>query len=278
MNPLVYIIILNWNGKDLTKECVESLLKVEYDNYKILVVDNGSSDGSVGVLLKRFTDIEVLELDDNFGYADGNNAGFRSLKKNKPKYIIFLNNDTLVDANFIEPLIKPLEVNQQNGQTVPKIYYANERNTIWYAGGKVNLWIGKISHIGIRRSDSSKYSHIKKTGYATGCCFAIRYDDFAQYNGFDTTFPMYAEDVDLSLRIRNDGKNVLFIPESKVWHKVSSSLGGEFSFRKFWRKYKGNLILFKKHTYILQRVTIMLSWIILIPFKIVNLLYFLLRR
>ncbi|GAI89148.1 unnamed protein product, partial [marine sediment metagenome] len=107
MNPLVYIIILNWNGKDLTMDCLKSLAKVQYDNYKILVVDNGSNDNSVDVIKKEYPNVEILQLDKNIGYAAGNNAGFEFIKIKNPDYIIFLNNDTIVDKKFIEPLIVP---------------------------------------------------------------------------------------------------------------------------------------------------------------------------
>jgi GT2 family glycosyltransferase len=144
MNPLVYIVILNWNGSGLTIDCLKSLAKVQYDNYKILVVDNGSSDDSVNIIINEYPDVEILQLESNIGYAAGNNAGFEFIKNKNPKYIIFLNNDTIVDEYFIEPLVKPLQKNSQIGQTVPKIYYANKKDRIWYAGGKVNLWLGLV--------------------------------------------------------------------------------------------------------------------------------------
>ena len=105
MNPLVYIIILNWNGKDLTLDCLKSLSKIQYDNFKILVIDNGSTDDSVKIVKQKSPNVEILQIDKNIGYAAGNNAGFNYIKNKNPDYLIFLNNDTTVDPNFIEPLI-----------------------------------------------------------------------------------------------------------------------------------------------------------------------------
>ena len=111
-NPSVTVIVLNWNGKDLTLECLDSLNKVDYSNYNILVVDNKSSDSSVESINKIYPDISVLKLDNNYGFAGGNNRGFNSLNNDKPDFVIFLNNDTVVDKDFINPLINPLLTNK----------------------------------------------------------------------------------------------------------------------------------------------------------------------
>ena len=278
MNPLVYIIILNWNGKDHTLDCLESLTKVLYDNYKILVVDNGSIDDSVSTITLKYPIVDILQIDSNIGYAAGNNAGFEHAKKQNPMYIIFLNNDTIVDEKFIEPLVKPLIDKSEVQQTVPKIFYANDKNRIWYAGGKVNKWLGLVYHNGIRKKDSIKYSESQPTDYATGCCFCMRYQDFKKIGGFDDTFPMYGEDVDLSLRIRSYGKIILYAPNSIIWHKVSSSVGGELSILKIKRKILGLIKLFSKHADFLQKITIGLSWIISIPYQLLKFIYLIIKN
>lgn len=278
MSPSVYIIILNWNGKELTLDCLKSLSKVQYDNYKILVVDNGSIDGSVKAIAKQYPKVEILPLESNLGYASGNNAGFEYIKKTNSNFIIFLNNDTIVAPNFIEPLVKSLNVDSAIGQTVPKIYYANHINKIWYAGGKVNLWIGAVFHEGIRKSDAELYQQSKITDYATGCCFCMRTADYAELGGFDTSFPMYGEDVDLSLRIGETGKKVMFVPESNIWHKVSASVGGELSTSKFKRKIRGLVKVFNKHTNILQKVTIGISWTVSIPYFLIKFIYLKIKK
>ena len=278
MNPLVHIIILNWNGKDLTLDCLKSLTRVKYNNYKILVVDNGSTDDSVKVIQNEYPNVEILQLDKNIGYAGGNNAGFEHIKNQNPEYVLFLNNDTIVDPNFIEPLVKPLLDNSEIYQTVPKIFYANSKNKIWYAGGKVNLGLGQIYHIGIRKYNSSQYTKSQYTDYATGCCFCMRSNDFEKLGGFDTSFPMYGEDVDLSLRIRANEKKILYVPDSIIWHKVSASIGGELSILKLKRKLHGLIKLFGKHTNIIQKITITLSWIISVPYQLIKLIYLIIKK
>ena len=271
----VTVIILNWNGKELTIECLESLEKVNYSNFNILVVDNGSTDRSVDALKEKFPDVSILALENNSGFAGGNNRGFDSLKPDPPEFVIFLNNDTIVDKNFIEPLVKQLLTNKHVSQTVPKIYYENDPKLIWYAGGIVNLWAGSIYHLGIRQYDGPEYSKTHKTKYATGCCFCMRYDEFKEFGGFDETFPMYSEDVDLSLWVRAAGKQVWFVADSKIWHKVSASLGGAFSYGKMVRKARGLFLLIKKHANPIQWVTIIICSPFLLLVNIIK--YFRLR-
>ena len=268
--PSVTVIVLNWNGKDLTIDCLESLQRVNYLNFNILVVDNGSTDGSVELLKEKFPEVSILVLEKNLGYAAGNNRGFDSLKPDPPEFVIFLNNDTTVDENFIEPLVRQLLTYKKASQTVPKIYYENDPKLIWYAGGIVNLWTGSIYHLGIRQYDGPAYSKTHKTKYATGCCFCMRYEEFKEFGGFDETFPMYSEDVDLSLWIRAAGKQVWFVPDSKIWHKVSASLGGAFSFGKIVRKARGIFLLIKKHANLVQ-------WLILIVLLPIQLIIVLLK-
>ena len=140
----VTVIVLNWNGKVLLEDCLGTLEKVEYNNYNVLVVDNGSTDDSVQYIETNFFAVDVLKLDKNLGYAGGNNAGFKHvLLKNDPEIVVFLNNDTIVDAHFISTLVKKLD-DPDAGISSPKIYYAHEPERIWFNGADINLATGKI--------------------------------------------------------------------------------------------------------------------------------------
>ena len=176
MERSVNIFVLNWNGKKIINECLHSLMKISYTNSKIIVIDNGSKDDSVSFISKEFPKVKIVELNHNFGFAKGNNMGFNSI--DHADYSIFINNDTIVDSAFVEPLINTLEKNNNIAQVSPKIFYYNKKNRIWYAGSIVNLPIGYIRHKGIRKNDSPIYSHLSKTDYATGCCICMRSNDF----------------------------------------------------------------------------------------------------
>lgn len=252
----VNLFVLNWNGRDLTLDCLSSLEKITYPNVKVYVIDNGSSDNSVTAIRNQFPDYEIIRLPENYGFARGNNAGFE-LVKQKADYTIFLNNDTIVDPNFVEPLINAMESNSTVKQSTPKIFYADNLDYIWFGGGKVSLWAGWIRHLGIRQKDSMQFSFNRNVDYATGCCVCMRTVDFESIGMFDESFLMYGEDVDLSLRFRKQGGQILFVPESKIWHKVSSSIGTQFSIRKWKRKNIGKMKLVTKHVHPAQLPIVM---------------------
>jgi hypothetical protein len=259
----VNLFVLNWNGRDLTLDCLSSLEKITYPNVKVYVIDNGSSDNSVTAIRNQFPEksvfnsiYEIIGLPENYGFARGNNAGFE-LVKQKADYTIFLNNDTIVDPNFVEPLINAMESNSTVKQSTPKIFYADNLDYIWFGGGKVSLWAGWIRHLGIRQKDSMQFSFNRNVDYATGCCVCMRTVDFESIGMFDESFLMYGEDVDLSLRFRKQGGQILFVPESKIWHKVSSSIGTQFSIRKWKRKNIGKMKLVTKHVHPAQLPIVM---------------------
>jgi GT2 family glycosyltransferase len=246
ISSLSAIVVLNWNGAEDTLACLKSLAGVMSPNCRVLVVDNGSTDGSPEIIREAFPEIELLLLPANIGYSGGNNAGFRRVKELHAEFVIFLNNDTMVDGGFCAPLLDVLHRNPSAGIAVPKIFYLDRPDTLWYAGGVVNLSTGLIRHVGLRKKDAPEFDRPGTTGYATGCCLAMRCRDFDAVGAFDEGFGMYAEDVDLSLRVRALGLSIDYVPSSRVWHKVSASLSHR-PLRKLARKSFGALHLFRKH-------------------------------
>ena len=269
MHPLTWIVVLNWNGADDTLACLSSLAGLMLPSCSVLVVDNGSTDGSPKRIKDAFPDIELLLLPLNCGYAAGNNAGFRRVMELHAEFVIFLNNDTVVNAGFYLPLVETLQRNPAAGISVPKIFYFDCPDTLWYAGGIVRLSTGLISHIGIRKKDAPQFDRPGSTAYATGCCFAMRTRDFLAVGGFDETFRMYAEDVDLSLRVSSMGLSVEYVPSSRIWHKVSASLPGNALLKvikKMIKQSLGVLHLLRKH----RAWRGMVSYLLLLPVRLVS--------
>jgi len=263
MEALTCIVVLNWNGAEETIACLESLASVVVKGHKLLVVDNGSTDGSSEKIRKAFPAVEQLRLPVNLGYGGGNNAGFRRVQELQAEFVIFLNNDTIVEPGFSAPLVETLRLQPLAGMVVPKIYYWDRPDLLWYAGGVVRLSTGLICHVGLRQKDSPALNRPGPTGYATGCCFAMRCRDFEAVGGFDESFAMYAEDVDLSLRVQALGKSVQYVPSSKVWHKVSASLSGR-PLLKLLKKSRGALRLFIKH----RAWSGMVLYLLLLPLRL----------
>ena len=149
MKPNIKILILNWNGKDLLKSCLDSVLAIDYPNYSVLVIDNGSTDGSLDMIKENYSKVEILALDKNYGFAGGYNQYFTQLKKESSEFIMLLNNDTEVDSDILNSLNEARKFFGDNHIYGGKIYYHDDPESIWYAGGRVNLKWGRICHRGI---------------------------------------------------------------------------------------------------------------------------------
>ncbi|MFC1700533.1 glycosyltransferase family 2 protein [Patescibacteria group bacterium] len=225
MHPKVFVIILNWNGWRDTLECLKSLKQNNYWNYKIVVVDNGSTDNSLDRLQDIDSDkrISLLPIGTNLGFSGGNNIGIKYALKNGADYILLLNNDTKVDKYFLSELIKQAEGDRNGGLFGPKIYYHDNPEVIWFAGGKININPFEVNgtHIGLNKPDSEKYNQIKKVDYITGCCFLIKKEVIDKIGFLDEDYFLYYEDADYCLRARKAGYKCTFVPSAKIWHKCS---------------------------------------------------------
>ena len=139
-SPKVEIIILNWNGKEDTIECLQSLQKVKYGNVDITVVDNASTDDSAEKIASEFPSVKLLKNNKNLMYAGGNNVAIKEALRGEAEYFLILNNDTILHEDFLNYLVKSIRSDKKIGIVAPKINYYNNRKLIWYAGGFVNLF------------------------------------------------------------------------------------------------------------------------------------------
>jgi len=247
MTPHIKILILNWNGSALTIQCLASIEKLTYYNFSTMVIDNASSDNSIVNIHENYPTVEVLALDKNYGFGPAYNLAFKHLKSSKLDYYLIINNDTTVEPNLLEKLLEGVDKFGVEHLYCPMIHYLDYPNKMWYAGGNVNLKIGQLTHAGIRQENKGQYSEITKTGFATGCCIFTSSETIIKLNGFDEDFNMYAEDIDLCLRGKAMGIDSIFVPKAKIYHKVSASIGGEFSIAKLKRKLKSIKLLMSKH-------------------------------
>ena len=219
----VHIIVLNWNGKDDTIECLKSLQQINYDNYKIIVIDNGSEDSSVFEIKKNFPEIKIIENKKNLGFAGGNNIGMKYAVENKADYILLINNDTTVDKDFLLELVEAGELDKKIGAVGSKIYFHSEPNRIWFAGGKVNWLKNKGTHLGLNQIDDGQYNEISEVDYLTGCCLLIKREVIEKIGVLAEDYFLYYEDTDFSARVKNAGYKIMYVPKSKIYHKISRS-------------------------------------------------------
>jgi len=221
-NPKVSIIILNWNGKEDTIECLESLKNITYPNYEILLVDNGSTDGSVECLRKRYPEIEIIENKKNLGFAEGNNVAIRKAIEREIDYVLLLNNDTIVDPKFLTELVNVAESNPKAGILGPKIYYYNSKR-IQSCGGNIDLFRGVVSDQNKYRKESCKNNDVINTEFLSGCAILVKTTVFEDIGLLEASYFAYYEDADLCVRAKSAGYDLLCVQTSIIWHKGSQS-------------------------------------------------------
>ena len=244
---LVEVVILNWNGLRFIAPCLDSILANSYQQFTVTVVDNNSTDGSVELIKKEYSQVNVVELDKNYLFAGGYNRYFQIIKSSSPRYLLLLNNDTTADKHLIEELVSAASHYGEDNIYAGKIFYHDPGGKIWYAGGSINLKRASIKHIGIRETDGPRFSIPKKTDYVTGCCLFTSLNTIQALNGFDESFNMYVEDVDFCIRAKQKGLECYFWPKAQLQHRVSSSMGGKYSLNKIGKKIKGLCLLINKH-------------------------------
>jgi len=222
-HPKVSIIILNWNGVDDTIECLESLKNITYPNYEVIVVDNASSGDDVRILKGQYEDyIHMIANDQNYGFPEGCNVGMRYALSKSTNYLLLLNNDTTVDGEFLTELVKVAEGDPSIGIVGSKVYYYHYPNMIQSAGGRTRWWLGEISVFG-DEEDVGQYDEIAERDYVYGTSFLIKKVVIDKISFMDPYFFMGIEEYDYCTRAIRAGFKVIYVPESKVWHKAGAS-------------------------------------------------------
>ncbi|GAB4315513.1 MAG: glycosyltransferase family 2 protein [Methanobacteriaceae archaeon] len=192
----------------------------------------------------------LIKNDKNYGFAEGNNIGIRfSLKNLKPDYILLLNNDTVVDASFLLELVKVGEQNERNGILGPKVYNYYHKDTFQVTKIKLNFNTGKSKLIGLNEKDYGQYNKILNTDYVPGSCFLIKSSLLEKVPQLNADYFCYWEEVDFCIRTRKAGYNCLYVPNAKIWHKISQTSNQYTGFlnyyltrNMFWfmKKYSNN--------------------------------------
>lgn len=247
MKPSVYLLILTWNAKKVLFECLESVMKLDYPNLKIVVMDNGGTDGTPAAVRETYGDkVTLIENGANLHFARGNNPGIEFAVREKADYLMLLNDDVIVDPAMITTLIETIERDKTIGVIGPKVYYENPPDQIWFAGGLVHLHKGTSAHIGIREIDHGQYDERRDVDYITGCALMIRREVVEQIGGLDPAFLIYWEDTDWCMKTKRAGYRVVYEPAAKMWHKISASRGGQLSKYKIRNKLRSAWIFHKR--------------------------------
>jgi GT2 family glycosyltransferase len=239
-------VVLNWNGGSVTIRCVESLYCSTDVSVNVIVVDNGSTDGSLMLLRSRFPHVHVIANERNVGVAAGFNLGLEKALAEKCEFVFFINNDATVEPSTLSVLADLLHKNERVAIVTPRIMDGTRQGLMWYDGGARNLF-GEMTHRGMgRMPDSARDNRL--SAFATGCAMLVRASLFDSIGKFDEQFFAYAEDADFSLRTINAGREILHCPTALVIHLPSSSIKRNAG--RWLRDYyvtRNNLILQRKH-------------------------------
>jgi hypothetical protein len=222
----VAAIVVNYRTSRLTIACVESLLASTDVDLQIVVVDNHSGDESADELRARFADVgavTILARDINDGYAGGNNAGVRVARTLGARYAFVLNSDTTVAPDCVRRLMDEAENAAHPALVSPLIMEGDRPDVVWWGGGRFSLWTARPVHVALGKPVSAAWSEPRDLPFATGCALFIDLDAIGNAPLFDASLFSYAEDLDLSLRVRSVGRRIRFVPSAVVHHFEGAS-------------------------------------------------------
>ena len=245
--PKVFIIILHYKNWNDTNECLKSLENLDYDSFEKIVVDNDK---------------------ENRGFAGGNNIGIKQALEGDAKYILLLNNDTVVDKNFLKELIKVGESDEKIG-ILGSTIYEYKTNKIHFAGGKINWLYTKGKHITVASEQRTMNSD-----YITGCCLLIKRKVIEKIGLMPEDYFLYFEDADWCLKARKSGfKCVVVSNKGKIWHKVSQG-AVEASFPYIYYHFRNGLLLSKRNAPLFIKILAYLNSFIVYIKQIIKLVFF----
>lgn len=219
----VAIILVNWNGLDYTQACLNSLRKLDFPDYKIFLVDNGSENQEGSRLKNAFPELELIENSENIGFTGGNNVGIRVALEQGFTHLLLLNNDTLVEPDFLGEMMRKFQQNPDLGVVQPLILFLNDPKKIWSAGGK---WVPSLSRaisLGDREPLVDYRVKSSTLDWATGCCMLISREAVLAVGLLNDQYFAYFEDVEWSLRFRKAGFGIALAEKAIIYHEAGAS-------------------------------------------------------
>ena len=261
--PLVTVIVLNWNGKDDVIECLQSLEKQVYRTFEVVVVDNGSTDGSQAAIRQDFPAVTLIENIANLGFSEGNNVGIRYALEQGADYVLLLNNDTTVDEKLLTELVQAAESDDRIGAAGPKTYFYDAPQTLWAAGGLICFGVDAVRMRGWNRLDTGQYDDTLEVDYVPGCGLLAKAATIQDVGLLDPEYFAYYEDADWCLRTRQRGYSIHYVKTARMWHKASRTTG-RYSPQSRYALGINSVVFVKKHASWHQ----WLKWFVLTAFSL----------
>ena len=258
--PRIAVIILTLNQRERTLQCLTSLSTIREPSFHVLLWDNGSEDKTAEVVRAEFPEVLVHHQPNNLGVASGRNAAAElAIKTFKANYLLFLDNDMMVEPNFVGALVEPFAAERNIGQTQAKLRFMNDKERLNDGGGaRINFLLWKVTPVGFGEIDRGQHDSPKNC-VACGGAMMVRTDVFQQLGGFDSTFdPFGPEDLDFSLRLQQAGYTAIYTPQAVAYHAVSHTFGRGYTEEYARHKSRHWFMLMRRHASRLQKATFLL--------------------
>ena len=245
--PKTSIILLNWNGKEHTIKCLESLKNLNYPNYETIVVDNASSDDSVEVISHKFPNGILITNQENLGFAEGNNIGIKYALERGADYVFLLNNDAIVAEETVTELVQAAESDDKIGILGSRIYFYDRPDRIQSAWANIDTKTGRVWYPDYGKSVTTADNKAVDVDAISGTAMMVKREVIEKVGMLDPTFFCYFEDTDWCVRARKAGYRVVVVPVSKVWHKGGASTGGGATLTSIYYSVRNHLLVMNKN-------------------------------
>jgi GT2 family glycosyltransferase len=229
------VLILSYNGKNLLNDSITSFLKNSYSNFKVAVIDNGSTDGTKEYVELNFPAVKVLRTNINLKYSGGLNFGLRhAFEEQMADYALITNNDVIADENLIQSLVNIAQTDEKAGFVIGKVYYYSKPQIFQTVGKRYDpiLWNG--GHIGHGEKDIGQYENIEERAWCDDIYWLVKRELYDITGGYDTEFAFQGEDFDWQVRAKQAGYKIIYTPYAKLWHKESMTIGKTSPFKAYY--------------------------------------------
>lgn len=245
MLPVVYIVITSFNNYNDILECIEELNKSNYDNYKVVIVNNGSNDSRYESIPTKFKNCTYINIKKNLGFSGGNNVGIKYSLHQGADYILLLSDDVVVGKDCLITLVEAMNKNPDSGIVGGKQYFYTPENLFYAAGGKINYFTGTVSGHGYKKLDRKQYDKIRSVDYIPMCSVLIKKDVFKKIGLLPDCYFLGGEEADFAYRAKKSGFDVLYTPKSICHHKVGYS--SIQSLEYIYNRYRNRLLFISRN-------------------------------
>ena len=244
--PKVSVLILSYNGKHLLEDSVSTYLANDYPNFDVIIIDNGSTDGTKEYVEQNFPAAKLIRLDINRGYSGGFNFGCDfAFRQNDAKYVVITNNDVKVDNQLIKELVKVAETDPMIGFVTGKVYYYDQPDTLQTVGKYEHPVYWNGYHIGSKEKDTGKYEEVAERFFADDIFTLVSKKMYDEIGAYDENFRFQSEEYDWQARAKQKGYKIFYTPGAKIWHKESMTIGKQSPFKAFYDARNPMIVILK---------------------------------